>query len=102
MRGTTPALRDLVEYEEPEIIDLYCYEDFEEIIKEEQEEEFAQVVPPETYDIVTVYNTCGLCDAEIAVSVRAFKDGIRSLQQQLLTGSLQFLCFECITASSHG
>lgn len=99
--GDRPALKDLVEFEEPVVIDLFCYEDIADIL-EEEEVESMQVVPPDPYDIVTMFNTCGLCHAEIAFSVRAFKSGIRSLQQHLLTGTLQFLCFDCISRSHHG
>lgn len=100
MRGDRPALRDLILEEEPVNIDLFCYEMLEELEQEEEPEEV--ILDP--YEIVTFINECGLCHSEIAFSVRAFKSAIRSVQQQVLVGTLQFLCFECASAqaSNHG
>lgn len=92
MRGSQPSLHELfVNEETPDVIDLYCYEDIDQITEEEELEE---TMPQDTYEIVSVTNLCGICGHPIGFNVRTTRDALRTLQV-LLFEELQFLCFEC-------
>lgn len=95
MRGSEPTLSELFVDEQPDIIDLYCYEALEEFYAL-LEEESAQVVPQDTYDIVSVTNACGICGHPIGVFVRTTHEALRILQQ-LLFDELSFVCVQCST-----
>uniref|UniRef100_A0AAU7E2I0 Protein E7 n=1 Tax=Miniopterus bat papillomavirus TaxID=3141888 RepID=A0AAU7E2I0_9PAPI len=96
MRGERPTIPDIVLSlgVEPCVLDLQCYEQFEE----DEEEQQVHQVPTEdevACDTFSVESVCGHCAFGVLFVVQASQAGIRRLQSLLVEGELRFVCFAC-------
>lgn len=82
-------LRDIVLGELPDAVSLHC----DEILQDEEEEQ--QVHGQISEELYEVSICCGLCDEPIKFVCCATISAVRALQE-LLFGSLKFVCCRCV------
>ncbi|BAA09499.1 early protein 7 [Lambdapapillomavirus 2] len=96
MIGQCATLLDIVLTEQPEPIDLQCYEQLPSSDEEEEEEE------PTEKNVYRIEAACGFCGKGVRFFCLSQKEDLRVLQVTLL--SLSLVCTTCVQTAKldHG
>nr|AAQ95178.1 putative transforming protein E7 [human papillomavirus 71]AAQ95185.1 putative transforming protein E7 [human papillomavirus 71]AAQ95199.1 putative transforming protein E7 [human papillomavirus 71]QIT07802.1 early protein E7 [human papillomavirus 71] len=94
MRGQQCTLKDIVLQLQPEVVDLYCHEQFASSDEEDNRVDGEQPTEPaqQAYRVVSY---CGRCCRAVRLVVESDEADIRALQQ-LLLGTLTIVCPICV------
>ncbi|AGB34176.1 E7 [Eidolon helvum papillomavirus 1] len=92
MRIELPSLQELVSQENPEAVDLNCYE-----IMSSDEEEVDEELP-----LYSVAVHCGSCRRRVRLFCAASREALHLLECLLFEDLLAFLCPGCALAGEDG